>query len=135
MGHGTAFAEYIAQTVTGESELKIKEVHTEYSIENIGHSVRFDTLARDEFVRFIEFEMQRGKEPYLEQRRRIYEGALNLAFLAKGESYSILSDQISIFLLMEDVHSYGEAVYTSYWKDQKCRITDYSMVRYEVNMA
>lgn len=135
IGHDTSFAEYIARTVTGDESIHIKEVHTEYSIENIGHSVRFDALAVDEYGRLIDFEMQKGREPSLEQRRRIYESSLNLAFLAKGESYSSLPGQISIFLLMNDVHKWGEPLYTSYWKDQKCRITDYTMVRHEVNMA
>lgn len=135
MRHGTEMAEYIARTVTGEAGLRIERVWTQYRIENIGHSVILDALAEDSEGRLISYEMQKGEEPDLEGRRRIYEGSLSIAFLGKGERYCAVPRQISIFLLNKDIHRRGKAVYHSMWRDDECLVTDWSMERYEVNMG
>ena len=134
MRHGKEMAEYIARTIT-EEDIRIVKVWTQYRIENIGHSVVLDALAEDEEGRMISYEMQKWAEPDLEERRRIYEGSLNIAFLAKGERYSSLPRQISIYFLNKDIHGRGKAVYHSRWKDDENYVTDRSMERFEVNMG
>ena len=47
MRHGTKMAEYLARMITGDRELRIEKVLTQYGIENLGHSVRMDALAVD----------------------------------------------------------------------------------------
>ena len=135
MRRGVEMAEYLIRTITGDDGLKIKEVWTQYRIDNIGHSVILDAIAEDERGRFINYEMQKGNEPNLEERRRVYEGSLNIAFLGKGSDYSNLPDQISIFLMNWDIHKRGKAVYHSLWRDDDCFVTDWSMERYDVNLA
>ena len=133
MRHGTKMAEYLARMITGDRNLRIEKVLTQYGIENLGHSVRMDALALDSKGRMIDFEMQMKREKEIGRRMRLYESSFNLAFLAKGSSYSSLPSFTMIWLYGEDPHGRGRAVYTSQWKDQDNIITDESVVRHEVN--
>ena len=133
MRHGTKMAEHLARMITGDKELRIEKVLTQYGIENLGHSVRMDTLAVDSKGRMIDFEMQMEREKEIGRRMRMYESSFNLAFLAKGSPYSCLPSFTMIWLYGEDPHGRGRAVYTSQWKDQENMVTDESVVRHEVN--
>ena len=133
MRHGTKMAEYLARMITGDKELRIEKVLTQYGIENLGHSVRMDALAVDSKGRMIDFEMQMERDKDINRRMRMYESSFNLAFLAKGSHYSCLPSFTMICLYGEDPHGRGRAVYTSQWKDQENMVTDESVVRHEVN--
>ena len=133
MRHGTKMAEHLARMITGDKELRIEKVLTQYGIENLGHSVRMDALAVDSKGRMIDFEMQMEREKEIGRRMRMYESSFNLAFLAKGSPYSCLPSFTMIWLYGEDPHGRGRAVYTSQWKDQENMVTDESVVRHEVN--
>ena len=133
MRHGTNMAEYLARMITGDRELRIEKVLTQYGIENLGHSVRMDALAVDSKGRMIDFEMQMERGKGKGRRMRVYESSFNLAFLAKGSPYSCLPSFTMIWLYGEDPHGRGRAVYTSQWKDQDNMVTDESVVRHEVN--
>ncbi len=133
MRHGTKMAEYLARMITGDRELRIEKVLTQYGIENLGHSVRMDALAVDSKGRMIDFEMQMERDKDINRRMRMYESSFNLAFLAKGSLYSCLPSFTMIWLYGEDPHGRGRAVYTSQWKDQENMVTDESVVRHEVN--
>ena len=133
MRHGTKMAEHLARMITGDKELRIEKVLTQYGIENLGHSVRMDALAVDSKGRMIDFEMQMEREKEIGRRMRVYESSFNLAFLAKGSPYSCLPSFTMIWLYCEDPHGRGRAVYTSQWKDKDNMVTDESVVRHEVN--
>ena len=102
MRHGTKMAEYLARMITGDRNLRIEKVLTQYGIENLGHSVRMDALAVDSKGRMIDFEMQMKREKEIGRRMRLYESSFNLAFLAKGSSYSSLPSFTMIWLYGED---------------------------------
>ena len=55
-------AGYLARRITGDESIEIDEVDTESVVENIGHSVRLDALARDRKGTLYDFEMQGYRE-------------------------------------------------------------------------
>ena len=71
MRHGTKMAEHLARMITGDKELRIEKVLTQYGIENLGHSVRMDALAVDSKGRMIDFEMQMEREKEIGRRMRM----------------------------------------------------------------
>ena len=134
MGSSTRMAEYIARTVTGRSDIVIEKVIPQSEIRSMGHSVRLDAIAYTTDGEIINYEMQRRRYPDMGRRLRMYESAMNLSFLARGEDYGDLPEVITIVLYDYDVYSRGKAMYTSYWRDDEGNITDNSAVRYEVNL-
>ena len=128
-------AEYLARRITGDESIEIDEVETEPVVENIGHSVRLDALARDRKGTLYDFEMQGYREEGMGKRMRMYESSLTLSSLCKGKSYSEVPDLVMIVFHTGDPYGRGRPLYVSRFMDEEGFVTDSSLVRYEVNLS
>ena len=128
-------AEYLARRITGDGSIEIDEVRTESVVENIGHSVRLDALARDRKGTLYDFEMQGYREEGMGKRMRMYEGSLTISSICKGKSYSEIPDLVMIVFHTGDPYGRGRPLYISRFTDEEGFVTDASVVRYEVNLS
>ena len=128
-------AEYLARRITGDESIEIDEVETEPVVENIGHSVRLDALARDRKGTLYDFEMQGYREEGMGKRMRMYEGSLTISSICKGKSYSEIPDLVMIVFHTGDPYGRGRPLYISRFTDEEGFVTDASVVRYEVNLS
>ncbi len=128
-------AEYLARRITGDGSIEIDEVRTESVVENIGHSVRLDALARDRKGTLYDFEMQGYREEGMGKRMRMYESSLTISSICKGKSYSEITDLVMIVFHTGDPYGRGRPLYISRFTDEEGFVTDASVVRYEVNLS
>ena len=128
-------AGYLARRITGDESIEIDEVETESVVENIGHSVRLDALARDRKGTLYDFEMQGYREEGMGKRMRMYEGSLTISSICKGKSYSEIPDLVMIVFHTGDPYGRGRPLYISRFTDEEGFVTDASVVRYEVNLS
>ena len=128
-------AGYLARRITGDESIEIDEVDTESVVENIGHSVRLDALARDRKGTLYDFEMQGYREEGMGKRMRMYEGSLTISSICKGKSYSEIPDLVMIVFHTGDPYGRGRPLYISRFTDEEGFVTDASVVRYEVNLS
>ena len=128
-------AEYLARRITGDESIEIDEVETEPVVENIGHSVRLDALARDRKGTLYDFEMQGYREEGMGKRMRMYEGSLTLSSICKGKSHTEIPDLVMIVFHTGDPYGRGRPLYVSRFMDEEGFVTDASVVRYEVNLS
>ena len=128
-------AGYLARRITGDESIEIDEVETESVVENIGHSVRLDALARDRKGTLYDFEMQGYREEGMGKRMRMYEGSLTISSICKGKSYSEIPDLVMIVFHTGDPYGRGRSLYVSRFMDEEGFVTDASVVRYEVNLS
>ena len=128
-------AGYLARRITGDESIEIDEVETESVVENIGHSVRLDALARDRKGTLYDFEMQGYREEGMGKRMRMYEGSLTISSICKGKSYSEITDLVMIVFHTGDPYGRGRPLYISRFTDEEGFVTDASVVRYEVNLS
>ena len=128
-------AGYLARRITGDESIEIDEVDTESVVENIGHSVRLDALARDRKGTLYDFEMQGYREEGMGKRMRMYEGSLTISSICKGKSYSEIPDLVMIVFHTGDPYGRGRPLYVSRFMDEEGFVTDSSLVRYEVNLS
>ena len=99
-----ACAEFLLQIILKREDLKVREVHGQYSIKNLqGRSVRLDILAVDEQNRAYNIEVQRSDRGASEKRARYNSSLLDANLTYSGSNYDALNEAYIIFITENDV--------------------------------
>ena len=107
-----ACAEFLLQIILKREDLKVREVHGQYSIKNLqGRSVRLDILAVDEQNRAYNIEVQRSDRGASEKRARYNSSLLDANLTHSGGSYDTLNEAYVIFITENDVLKAGLPIY------------------------
>ena len=107
-----ACAEFLLQIILKREDLKVREVHGQYSIKNLqGRSVRLDILAVDEQNRAYNIEVQRSDRGASEKRARYNSSLLDANLTHSGGSYDALNEAYVIFITENDVLKAGLPIY------------------------
>ena len=107
-----ACAEFLLQIILKRADLKVREVHGQYSIKNLqGRSVRLDILAVDEQNRAYNIEVQRSDRGASEKRARYNSSLLDANLTYSGSSYDALNETYVIFITENDVLKAGLPIY------------------------
>ena len=107
-----ACAEFLLQIILKREDLKVREVHGQYSIKNLqGRSVRLDILAVDEQNRAYNIEVQRSDRGANEKRARYNSSLLDANLTYSGSSYDALNEAYIIFITENDVLRAGLPIY------------------------
>ena len=105
-------AEFLLQIILKREDLKVCEVHGQYSIKNLqGRSVRLDILAVDEQNRAYNIEVQRSDRGASEKRARYNSSLLDANLTSSGSSYDALNEAYVIFITENDVLKAGLPIY------------------------
>ena len=104
--------EYILRIILDKSDLKVLNVQTQKSVENIyGRSVRFDVFATDTKGKLYNIEVQRADSGAIPQRARYNSVMLDYHELNKQEDFRKLPESFVIFITENDVVGDGEKIY------------------------
>ena len=107
-----ACAEFLLQIILKREDLKVREVHGQYSMKNLqGRSVRLDILAVDEQNRAYNIEVQRSDRGASEKRARYNSSLLDANLTYSGSSYDALNEAYIIFITENDVLKAGLPIY------------------------
>ena len=107
-----ACAEFLLQIILKREDLKVREVHGQYSIKNLqGRSVRLDILAVDKQNRAYNIEVQRSDRGASEKRARYNSSLLDANLTSSGSSYDALNEAYVIFITENDVLKAGLPIY------------------------
>ncbi len=107
-----ACAEFLLQIILKREDLKVREVHGQYSIKNLqGRSVRLDILAVDEQNRAYNIEVQRSDRGASEKRARYNSSLLDANITSSGSGYDALNETYVIFITENDVLKAGFPIY------------------------
>ena len=85
--------QHVIRILSGNSEVKIVNVRTEYEIAKVGsHDSRLDVLAEDQEEKLYNLELQRAE--YLDHAKRVrfYNAMIDSEMLEKGKDYDALPD-------------------------------------------
>ena len=103
--------DYVLQVLMGRSDIRVKEVKTQYSIRQIGtHSFVLDILAEDSEGRIYEVEMQTGNKKGHFKRVRYITSSVDTAFLDKGRDYTelpelhVCNSSAMSFIICQNIH-------------------------------
>ena len=104
--------EYILRIILEKDDLKILEVQTQKSVENIyGRSVRFDVFATDTQGKLYNIEVQRTDAGAIPARARYNSVMLDYHELNKQEDFKELPESFVIFITENDIIGDGEKIY------------------------
>ncbi|MBR6013642.1 MAG: Rpn family recombination-promoting nuclease/putative transposase [Selenomonadaceae bacterium] len=104
--------EYILRIILEKDDLKVLEVQTQKSIENIyGRSVRFDVFATDTQGKLYNIEVQRADAGAIPERARYNSVMLDYHELNKQEEFKELPNSFVIFITENDVIGDDEKIY------------------------
>ena len=93
--------EYILRIILDKDDLKVLEVQTQKSVENIyGRSVRFDVFATDTQGKLYNIEVQRADSGAIPQRARYNSVMLDYHELKKQDEFKELPESFVIFISM-----------------------------------
>ena len=107
-----AHVEYILRIILDKDDLKVLEVQTQKSIENIyGRSVRFDVFTTDTKGKLYNIEVQRADSGAIPQRARYNSVMLDYHELNKQADFRKLPESFVIFITENDVIGDGEKIY------------------------
>jgi len=107
-----ACAEFLLQIILKREDLKVREVHGQYSMKNLqGRSVRLDILAVDEQNRAYNIEVQRSDRGASEKRARYNSSLLDANLTYSGSSYDALNEAYIIFITENDALKAGLPIY------------------------
>ena len=109
--------EGVLSIITGEADLKLKEVHVEEVVLNKSgqRAIRLDARATDISGRNFATEMQNDTEQDdMRRRSRFYQGMLDTPLLKSGKKtrYKYLPPTIITFITQKDIFGKGLAKYT-----------------------
>lgn len=119
--------QHIVRILTGRTDLRIKEVRTQYTVSKIqAHGARLDVLAEDENKKLINIEIQNSADVDHVRRVRFYAAVIDGDFLAKGAEYDELPELYIIYISRTDILKCGETVYhmEKRWEETGERIDD-----------
>ncbi len=104
--------EYILRIILEKDDLKVLEVQTQKSVENIyGRSVRFDVFATDTQGKLYNIEVQRADAGAVPERARYNSVMLDYHELNKQEKFKELPNSFVIFITENDVIGDEEKIY------------------------
>ena len=96
--------QHVLRILTGNSELSIVDVRTEYEIAKVkSHDSRLDVLAEDKDGKMYNLEMQRDK--YLDHAKgvRFYNAMVDSELLEKGKDYDVLPELSTYYISESDI--------------------------------
>ena len=104
--------EYILRIILEIPALKVFEVQTQKSVENIyGRSVRFDVFATDDTGKLYNVEVQRADSGAVPTRARYNSVMIDYHTLKKQAEFNELPETFVIFITENDVLKGGEQIY------------------------
>lgn len=104
--------QYILRIILDKPDLKVWEVQTQKSVENIyGRSVRLDVFATDEDGKLYNIEVQRTDAGAIPARARCNSSMLDYHELAKQKNFDELPETFVIFITEHDVLRGGKKIY------------------------
>ena len=104
--------EYILRIILDKSDLKVLNVQTQKSVENLyGRSVRFDVFATDVDGKLYNIEVQRADSGAVPARARFNSAMLDYHELEKSRDFKELPHSFVIFITEHDVLNGGQKIY------------------------
>ena len=111
-GNNVPDVEYILRIILDKPDLKVLEVQTQKSVENIyGRSVRFDVFATDDKGKLYNIEVQRADSGAIPSRARYNSVMLDYHNMEKNEKFTALPETFVIFITEHDILGDGEQIY------------------------
>ena len=105
-------SEVLLQVVLDRDDLTIREVHSQYGLNNIqGRSARLDILAVDEQNRAYNIEIQRNDRGAEVRRARYNSGLMDANITNPGDRYDQLYETSVIFITENDILKAGLPIY------------------------
>lgn len=105
-------SEVLLQVVLDRDDLTIREVHSQYGLNNIqGRSARLDILAVDEQNRAYNIEIQRNDRGAEVRRARYNSGLMDANITNPGDRYDQLYETYVIFITENDILKAGLPIY------------------------
>lgn len=105
-------SEVLLQVVLDRDDLTIREVHSQYGLNNIqGRSARLDILAVDEQNRAYNIEIQRNDRGAEVRRARYNSGLMDANITNPGDCYDQLYETYVIFITENDILKAGLPIY------------------------
>ena len=105
-------SEVLLQVVLDRDDLTIREVHSQYGLNNIqGRSARLDILAVDEQNRAYNNEIQRNDRGAEVRRARYNSGLMDANITNPGDRYDQLYETYVIFITENDILKAGLPIY------------------------
>lgn len=105
-------SEVLLQVVLDRDDLTIREVHSQYGLNNIqGRSARLDILAVDEQNRAYNIEIQRNDRGAEVRRARYNSGLMDVNITEPGDRYDQLYETYVIFITENDILKAGLPIY------------------------
>ena len=105
-------SEVLLQVVLDRDDLTIREVHSQYGLNNIqGRSARLDILAVDEQNRAYNIEIQRNDRGAEVRRARYNSGLMDANITEPGDRYDQLYETYVIFITENDILKAGLPIY------------------------
>ena len=105
-------AETLLRTIMENDKIRVARSKTEYTVTGLSsHSVQLDLLAKDEYGRFFNVEVQTESSGAPPQRARYYVGAVDTGHFEKNKDYHTLFDTYVIFITKKDVLGRGLPIY------------------------
>lgn len=105
-------SEVLLQVVLDRDDLTIREVHSQYGLNNIqGRSARLDILAVDEQNRAYNIEIQRNDRGAGVRRARYNSGLMDANITNPGDRYDQLYETYVIFITENDILKAGLPIY------------------------
>jgi len=107
-----ACAEFLLQIILKRADLKVREVHGQYSIKNLqGRSAVMDCVARDSTGKQFDVEIQQDNEGASPKRARYHSGLMDMNTLNPGQDFEELPESYVIFITRDDILGYGLPIY------------------------
>lgn len=104
--------EFLLHIIMDKPDLKVQEVHTQYSIKNLlGRSARLDIYAVDNADRKYNIEIQRADKGATEKRARYNSSIIDANSLRTGADFEMLPETYVIFITEHDVIGGNEPIY------------------------
>lgn len=130
----TGITEYILRAVTGQQDLVVTEVKTRSIIDNpIGHSVRFDVLAKDAEGTLYDIEIQNVSGDDLLQRADYYGASMKVQYFEKRQSYSNVPRVYVVFFARDGRFCNGQLINHYFMRDDKNNDLNFGTRIYVVN--
>ena len=105
-------SEYLLQVILDRDDLTIREVHSQYALNNIqGRSARLDILAVDEQNKAYNIEIQRNDRGAEVRRARYNSGLMDANITEPGDRYDQLYETYVIFITENDILKAGLPIY------------------------
>ncbi|MBO4716161.1 MAG: Rpn family recombination-promoting nuclease/putative transposase [Verrucomicrobia bacterium] len=104
--------ELTLRIIMQRNDLDVKRFSVSKEYKNLkGHSICLDVLAEDKDSKQYNIEVQRDSKGASPQRTRFYNAMVDVEMLGKGEDYSELRDNYTIFITEEDIFKKGKPFY------------------------